>query len=137
MEKVDAEEKTEHANKSEGDKSIRVVQRALQGERGIGQVNAALRYIAEHHSWKEVGFGYFAEFALARFKDGGLEIRELDDAKLLRYHLIKTKQFALWSELLERIQKPQGRPKKNPVIDEDKYRFYPAPTAATDSDSLI
>ena len=137
MEKVGAEEKTEHASKTEGEKSIRVVQRALQGERGIGQVNAALRYIGEYHSWKEVGFDCFAEFALARIKDDGLEIRELDDAKLLRYHLLKTKRFELWGELLERIQKPQGRPKKNPVIDEDKYRFYPAPTAATDSDSLI
>jgi hypothetical protein len=45
--------------------------------------------------------------------------------------------FAEWTEILERIARERGRPRKKLVNDEEFDRFYTVPTASTARDRLL
>jgi len=139
MDDSDIGMKAEDEKILETKKNIETVRRAAQGELGIKEVGAALAYIVEHESWKDVGYDSFGKFARASSKDNGLAINDLDAAGELRHYLLKNGLYELWAQLLELIRRPRGRPKIKLVNDEDKDKrqFYPASTALTNRDNLI
>jgi hypothetical protein len=57
--------------------------------------------------------------------------------KLLRHALLSAGYFAQWTEVLERIARERGRPRKKLVNGEDFERFYTVPTASTARDRLL
>jgi hypothetical protein len=81
-------------------------------------------------------FECFAEFAVG-LRPAGLGVRSLPPLKLLRYALLANGYFAHWTELLERVAREPGRPRKKLVNDEGFERFYTLPTATTARDRLL
>ena len=86
----------------------------------------------------ERGFGTFAAFAVAPTKNGGLGVDTQAGADNLRLYLLRNHQYVLWGEVMDLIIRPRGRQAANAVNDEDKpKRFYEAPSATTDCDTII
>ena len=61
----------------------------------------------------------------------------LEPLRLLRHALLDGGHFAQWTEILEQIVRPRGRPRKNLVNGEDFEPFYTMPTAATSRDRIF
>ena len=78
----------------------------------------ALDAILREQLW-QVGrqFDSFAEFAIG-LRPAGLGVHSLPPLKLLRYALLTNGYFAHWTELLERVAREPGRPRKKLVNDE-------------------
>jgi hypothetical protein len=97
----------------------------------------ALDAILREQLW-QVGrqFDSFAEFAIG-LRPAGLGVHSLPPLKLLRYALLTNGYFAHWTELLERVAREPGRPRKKLVNDEGFERFYTLPTATTARDRLL
>jgi hypothetical protein len=97
----------------------------LQAERG-------------HQSlWQEAGpFETFGDFVVA-LPPAGLGVHTVRAIKLLRDALLTSRHFAQWTDVLERVARERGRPRKNLANDEDFGRFYTVPTASTAVDRLL
>ena len=97
----------------------------------------ALDEILRQQLWREGrAFEGFAEFVTA-LPPAGLGVRSLRPLKLLRYALLSGGHFAAWTEVLERVVRQPGRPRKTLVMDEGFERFYSLSTAATSVDRLL
>jgi hypothetical protein len=116
-----------------------MLQEALAGSAylRLGPMLDALDAILREQLW-QVGrqFDCFAEFAIS-LRPAGLGVRSLPPLKLLRYALLANGYFAHWTELLERVARQPGRPRKKLVNDEGFERFYTIPTATTARDRLL
>jgi hypothetical protein len=97
----------------------------------------ALEAIMQDQLW-QVGrqFNCFAEFAIG-LRPAGLGVRSVPPLKLLRYALLANNYFAPWTELLERVAREPGRPRKKLANDDSFGRFYTVPTATTARDRLL
>jgi hypothetical protein len=118
---------------------VRVLQQGLAESEHLSwdAMFDALDVILEEELW-QIGlqFDCFAEFAIG-LQPAGLGVRTLRPLKLLRYALLANGYFAPWTELLERVARQPGRPRKTLVNDEGFQRFYTIPTAATARDRLL
>jgi hypothetical protein len=118
---------------------VRIVQHALSEtvSMGLESMVVALDQIVGENLWQEGrSFESFGEFAVA-LPPAGLGIRSVRPMKLLRHALLTAGHFAQWTEVLERVARERGRPRKNLVNDEDFERFYTVPTASTARDRLL
>ena len=118
---------------------VQVVQEALAESAHLrfDAMLDALDAILRDQLW-QVGreFDCFAEFAIG-LRPAGLGVRSLRPLKLLRYALLVNGYFGHWTELLERVAREPGRPRKKLVNDEGFERFYTVPTATTARDRLL
>ena len=97
----------------------------------------ALEEILRQQLWREGRpFEGFAEFVTA-LAPAGLGVRSLRPLKFLRYALLSGRHFAAWTEVLECVVRPPGRPRKTLVKDEGFERFFSLSTAATSVDRLL
>jgi hypothetical protein len=118
---------------------IRVVQDALSdvATMSLGSMTTALDAIVEQNLWRQDRpFGSFGDFAVA-LPPLGLGVRALAPLRVLRHALLDAGNFALWTDILERVARQRGRPRKKLVNDEDFVPFYTLPTAATARDRLL
>jgi hypothetical protein len=118
---------------------VRIVQDALSDTAGMSlhALIEALDAIVCGQLWQEDRpYASFGEFAVA-LPPAGLGIRSIRPAKLLRYALLVNGHFGHWTELLERVAREPGRPRKRLVNDEGFERFYTVPTATTARDRLL
>jgi hypothetical protein len=118
---------------------VRALQEALAASAHLSwdTMVDALDVILGEELWQVGGqFDCFAEFAIG-LPPTGLGVRSLRPLKLLRHTLLANGYFAPWTELLERIARQPGRPRKTLVNDEGFQRFYTVPTAATARDRLL
>ena len=79
-------------------------------------------------------FESFGAFATADFPHG-LGIRSEGAAVLARCALLKCGHYAAWTEVLERVVRKRGRPKKH--ANGDNLRFYAVSRARTAADRLL
>ena len=118
---------------------VKVVQHALadaSNPRWEAMLDA-LDEIVQQQLWRERRpFESVAEFVTA-LPPAGLGVRSLRPLKLLRYALLAAGHFAPWTEVLEHVVRPPGRPRKTLVKDEGFERFYSLSTAATSVDRLL
>jgi len=118
---------------------IRVVQDALSdvAAMSLSSMTMALDAIVEQDLWRQDrSFESFGDFAVA-LPPLGLGVRALAPLRALRYALLDAGSFAFWTEILERVARQRGRPRKKLVNDEDFVPFYTLPTAATARDRLL
>ena len=118
---------------------VKVLREALSetAPTSLTSMTAALEAIIERGLWKlSKPFESFGDFAAALPPDG-LGVRSLDPLRLLRHALLNAGYFREWTEVLERVIRPRGRPRKKLVNDEDFEPFYSIPTAATARDRLL
>jgi hypothetical protein len=118
---------------------IRVVQDALSDvtTMSLSSMSTALDAIVEQNLWRQDRpFESFGDFAVA-LPPLGLGVRALAPLRVLRHALLDAGKFALWTEVLERVARQRGRPRKKLVNDEDFVPFYTIPTAATARDRLL
>ena len=118
---------------------IRVVQDALSdvATMSLSSMTTALDAIVEQNLWRQDRpFESFGDFAVA-LPPLGLGVRALAPLRVLRHTLLDAGNFALWTEILERVARQRGRPRKKLVNDEDFAPFYTIPTAATARDRLL
>lgn len=118
---------------------IRVVQHALEDASSSRweAMPDALDEILERQLWCDGrSFEGFAAFVTAS-PPAGLGVSSLRPLKLLRYALLSGGHIAAWTEVLERVVRHPGRPRKTLVLDEGFQRFYPLSTAATSVDRLL
>jgi len=118
---------------------IRVVQDALSdvATMSLSSMTTALDAIVEQNLWRQDRpFESFGDFAVS-FPPLGLGVRALAPLRVLRHALLDAGNFALWTEILERVARQRGRPRKRLVNDEDFVPFYTIPTAATARDRLL
>ena len=118
---------------------IRVVQDALSdvATMSLSSMTMALDAIVEQDLWRQDrSFESFGDFAVA-LPPLGLGVRALAPLRFLRHALLDAGNFASWTEVLERVARQRGRPRKKLVNDEDFAPFYTIPTAATARDRLL
>ena len=118
---------------------VRVVQDALSEAvtMSLSSMAAALDAIVEGDLWQQGRpFESFGDFAVA-LPPGGLGVRSLEPLRLLRLALGSAGHLAQWTDVLERVARRRGRPRKKLVNDEDFEPFYTIPTAATARDRLL
>jgi hypothetical protein len=118
---------------------VKILQHALSksASMNIDAMVEALDAIVRENLWQEGrSFESFGEFAVA-LPPAGLGTRSVRAMKLLRHALLTAGYFAQWTEVLERIARERGRPRKKLVNDEDFERFYTVPTASTAVDRLL
>jgi hypothetical protein len=105
---------------SDTEDPVRVVQQALADASNPrwGAILDAIEEILRQHLWREGRpFVGFAEFVTA-LPPAGLGVRSLRPMKLLRYALLSGGHFVAWTEVLERVVRHPGRPRKTLVVDE-------------------
>ena len=118
---------------------VQVLQDALSesAPMSLSTMTAALDTVVEGGLWQQSGsFVYFGEFAIAQ-PPNGLGVRSSAPLKLLRHALLGAGYVAQWTEVLERVARPRGRPRTNLVNDDDFVPFYSLPTASTSRDRLL
>jgi hypothetical protein len=118
---------------------VKLVQRALSDVAGSNPnaIIQALDTVIRDRLWQTEGqFESFTEFTIA-LPPSGLGVRSIRPLKLLRYALVAGGHIAEWTEVLERVARLPGRPRKTFVNDEGFQRFYKVPTAATAPDRLL
>jgi len=118
---------------------VRVVQDSLSATAtmNLGAMIAALQAIIEGNLWqRDNTFESFGEFAVA-LPPVGLGVRSLAPLRLLRGALIDAGHIACWTEVLERVVRAPGRPRKKLANDEGFEPFYTVPTASTSQDRLL
>jgi hypothetical protein len=118
---------------------VKIVQDTLSETVSLGLecMAVALDQIVGEHLWREGRpCESFGDFALAP-PPAGLGIRTVRPMKVLRHALLTAGHFAQWTEVLERVARERGRPRKKLVNDEDFQRFYTVPTASTARDRLL
>jgi hypothetical protein len=91
---------------------------------GLEYMAVALdQIVRENLSQQGWPFESFGEFAVAP-PPAGLGIRSVRPTKTLRHALLSAGYFAQWTDVLERVARERGRPRKNLANDEDFERFY-------------
>jgi hypothetical protein len=116
-----------------------VVQDALSdvATMSLSSMTTALDAIVERDLWRQDrSFESFGDFAVA-LTPLGLGVRALAPLRVLRHALLDAGNFALWTDILERVARQRGRPRKKLVNDEDFVPFYMVSTAATARDRLL
>jgi hypothetical protein len=118
---------------------VKIVQHALSEtvSMSLEAMVAPLDQIVGEHLWQEGRpFESFGDFAVA-LPPAGLGIRSARPMKLLRQALLASGYFSERTQILERIARDRGRPRKKLANDEDFERFYTVPTASTARDRLL
>jgi hypothetical protein len=119
------------------DRSVRVVQKALI-DCALAQPKSildALDTILAKETWRR-DFDSFPEFVIA-LPPLGLGVHSQQPLKFLGCALLAINRIAAWTEVVERVAREPGRPRKTLVNSEGFVRFYTIPTAATSRDRLL
>jgi hypothetical protein len=95
---------------------VTIVQHALSETvcMSLDAMVAALDRIVGEGLWQQDRpFESFGEFVVA-LPPAGLGVRSVRPVKFLRHALLTAGYFAQWTEVLERIARERGRPRKKP-----------------------
>ena len=121
---------------------VMIVQHALANPSptGLAPLIDAFDEVVRDELWRQaksvngMPFETFGAFATADFPHG-LGIRSEGAAVLARCALLKCEHYEAWTEILERVVRTPGRPKKRTI--DDNLRFYPISRARTSTDRLL
>jgi hypothetical protein len=118
---------------------IKVAQQCLRApDGGLTAFNGAIVEIVVNELWRSDGqFAAFGEFAVARTGAGGLEVRTVSAALMLRGTLLRANFFEAWMSTVEQIGKPPGRPRKISANSDTFVPFYTVARSPTSVDRTL